>query len=170
MKFSLYTFDKSLKRFLSAFLIVLTLGVTIGILYLNYTTSMTPSGTIERYNGSQQGEMDEFEIVESYPKQISELLLTTHNHIISFAFVFGLIGIIFYFNSVITGFWKNFLLIEPLISTVITFSSIWGIRYIHEGFVYITVVSAILMYVSFYIMAAISLYELNFKTDENKKE
>ena len=170
MKISLRTFDKTLKRFLSTFLIVLTLGVTVGIVYLNYTTSMTPTGTVERYNGSQKGELDDFEIAESYPKQINELLLTTHNHIISFAFIFGLIGIIFYFNSVITGFWKNFLLIEPLISTVITFSSIWGIRYIHEGFVYITIISASLMYVSFYVMSAISLYELNFKSNEKKKE
>ncbi len=170
MKITLRTFDKTLKRFLSAFLFVLTLGVTIGLVYLNYTTSMTSTGTIEKYNGSQQGELDEFEIAESYPKQINELLLTTHNHIISFAFIFGFMGIIFYFNSVVVGFWKNFLLIEPIFSTVITFSSIWGIRYIHEGFVYITIISASLMYVSFYIMSAISLYELNFKSNENKKE
>lgn len=170
MKISLRTFDKTLKRFLTTFLVVLTLGVTTGIFYLNYTTSMTPTGTVERYNGSQQEELDDFEIAESYPKQIKELLLTTHNHIISFAFIFGLIGIIFYFTSVTTSFWKNFLLIEPLISTVITFSSIWGIRYIHEGFVYVTIISASLMYVSFYVMSAISLYELNFKINENKKE
>ena len=170
MNIELYRLEKNLKRFLSAFLIVLTIGVTVGIVYLNYTTNTTPSGAIERYNGSQQGELDEFEIAESYPKQINELLLTTHNHVISFALIFGLIGIVFYFNSVIVGFWKNFLIIEPLVSTVITFSSIWGIRYIHEGFVYLTVISALLMYVSFYIMAAIALYELNFKYNENKKE
>jgi len=169
MKIALYSLDKTLKRFLSAFLIALTLGVTVGIVYLNYTTNMTPSGTVERYNGTQ-GELDEFEIAESYPKQISELLLTTHNHVISFALIFGLIGIVFYFNSIVVGFWKNFLLIEPLVSTVITFSSIWGIRYIHEGFVYVTIISASLMYISFYVMSAISLYELNFKFDENKKE
>ena len=170
MKITLYSLDKTLKRFLSAFLIVLTLGVTIGIIYLNYTTSMTPAGTVERYNGSQQGELDEFEIAESYPKQINELLLTTHNHIISFAFIFGLLGTIFYFNSVTIGFWKDFLLIEPLISTLITFSSIWGIRYIHEGFVYVTIISAMLMYVSFYAMSVISLYELNYMSNENKKK
>ncbi len=170
MKIELHMLEKNLKRFLTAFLIVLTIGVSIGLVYLNYTTSMTPSGTVERYNGSQQGELDEFEIAESYPKQFNELLLTTHNHLISFALIFGFIGVIFYFNSVIGGFWKNFLIIEPLVSTLITFSSIWGIRYIHEGFVYLTVVSALLMYVSFYVMSAIALYDLNYKSNENKKE
>ena len=163
MDIKLFTLDKTLKLFLLALVIVLTLGVTLGIVYLNYTTSMTPTGTIERYNGSEKGELDEFEIVESYPKQISEMLLTTHTHIISFALIFGLMGIIFYFNSIVDGFWKNFLLIEPLVSTVITFSSIWGIRYIHEAFVYITIISATLMYLSFYVMSLVIFYELAFK-------
>jgi len=170
MKIELHRLEKNLKRFLTAFLIVLNIGVTIGLVYLNFTTSMTPSGTVERYNGSELGDVDEFDIAESYPKQINELLLSTHNHVISFAFIFAFIGIIFYFNSVIGGLWKIILIIEPLVSTVVTFSSIWGIRYIHEGFVYLTVISAIVMYISFYIMSAISIYELNFKSNENKKE
>ncbi|MCF6270217.1 MAG: hypothetical protein L3J41_10925 [Melioribacteraceae bacterium] len=164
MKNELYKIDKQLKRFLSTFLIVLTIGVTVGLFYLYSTTSMTTEGTVERYNGSTI-EADEFEIAESYPKPITEMLLTTHSHIISFAFIFGLIGIIFYFNSVVVGFWKNFLLIEPLVSTVITFFSIWGIRYFHEWFVYVTIISSSLMYISFYVVSAISLYELNFKSN-----
>ena len=162
MKIELYKIDKQLKRFLSTFLIVLTIGLTIGLLYLHSTTSMTTAGTVERYNGSNVDD-NEFEIIESYPKPVSEMLLTTHSHIISFAFIFGLIGIVFYFSSIVEGFWKNFLLIEPLVSVLITFSSIWGIRYIHEGFVYVTIISSSLMYISFYAIVAISFYELNFK-------
>jgi len=167
MKLKLSQLDKELKAFLISFLVVLTIGVSIGLIYLKYTTNMTTSGTVERYNGSIENE-SEFEIAESYPKPISEMLTTTHSHVIIFAIIFAAIGFIFYFNSTIKGFWKQFLIIEPLISTIITFSSIWGIRYIHKSFVYITIVSAILMYVSFYIMSLISLYELIFKKNEKE--
>jgi hypothetical protein len=126
---------------------------------------MTSNGTVERYNGSKVNP-DDFEIAEKYPKPISEMLLTTHNHVITFSLIFTAIGLIFYFNSIIGGFWKDFLILEPLISTIITFSSIWGIRYIHESFVYITIVSAVLMYISFYLMSVVLLYELGFKRNE----
>ncbi|PIQ08434.1 MAG: hypothetical protein COW71_11845 [Ignavibacteriales bacterium CG18_big_fil_WC_8_21_14_2_50_31_20] len=165
MEIKLFQLDKALKTFLATFIVVLTIGVSIGVIYLKFTTKMTSSGTVERYNGSNE---NEFEIAESYPKPISEMLTTTHSHVIIFAIIFVAIGFIFYFNSIINGFWKQFLIIEPLVSTIITFSSIWGIRYIHKSFVYITIISAILMYVSFYIMSLIALYELIFKKNEKK--
>ena len=165
MEIKLFQLDKALKTFLATFIVVLTIGVSIGVIYLKFTTKLTSSGTVERYNGSNE---NEFEIAESYPKPISEMLTTTHSHVIIFAIIFVAIGFIFYFNSIINGFWKQFLIIEPLVSTIITFSSIWGIRYIHKSFVYITIISAILMYVSFYIMSLIALYELIFKKNEKK--
>jgi len=165
MEIKLFQLDKALKTFLATFIVVLTIGVSIGVIYLKFTTKMTSSGTVERYNGSNE---NEFEIAESYPKPISEMLTTTHSHVIIFAIIFVAIGFIFYFNSIINGFWKQFLIIEPLVSTIITFSSIWGIRYIHKSFVYITIISAILMYVSFYIMSLITLYELIFKKNGKK--
>ncbi len=162
MKIELYNLDRTLKLFLIIFLLTLSVGTTIGLVYLQFTTELTPEGTIERYNGSKTNG-DEFEIVENYPKPISEMLITTHSHIISFALIFGTVGFIFYFNSVIVGFWKTFLIIEPLASTLITFSSIWGIRYIHESFVIVTILSAVLMYGSFYVMVFILLFELRYK-------
>lgn len=147
------------------FVFVLTLGVSVGLVYLKFTTNMTSTGTVERYNGSVT-DSDEFEIAEKYPKQINELLLTTHNHVITFSLIFFSLGLVFYFNSIIKGFWKNFLILEPFLSTIITFLSIWGIRYIDSIFVYVTIVSAILMYISFYVMSLVSLYELILKRYE----
>lgn len=161
---ALFKLEKVLKHLIALFVFVLTLGVTIGIIYLEYSTNMTPTGTVEQYNGSFQQDND-FEIREKYPKQINELLLTTHTHVIMFSIIFFCMGLVFYFNSIVNGFWKKFLIFEPLVSTIITFSSIWGIRYIDSDFVYITIVSAFLMYASFYIMSFISLYELVFKKD-----
>lgn len=164
MSSKLFEMDKILKNFLIAILFVLTTGLGTGLIYLNYTTDYTPKGTIQRYSGTDiEQEMDDFDIPENYPKPISEMLITTHNHILGFSFIFFITGLIFYFNSIINGFWKSFLLIEPPISIVITFSSIWLMRYLHEDFVYLTIFSSIILYLSFFFMASVSVYEMKFK-------
>ena len=154
----LHQLDNSLKYFLSLFLIVLTIGITIGLIYVRSTTNISAEGTVHRYAGSEA--KDEFDIPEHYPKPISDMLMTTHNHIISFAMTFGMIGLLFYFNSMIMGTWKFILMAEPLISTIITFGSIWGIRFIAPEFASITMIAGILMYLTYYIMVGIMLYEL----------
>ena len=154
----LHQLEKNLKYFLSLFLIVMSVGVTIGLIYVRTTTNISSQGTVNRYAGSEV--KDEFDIPEHYPKPVSDMLMTTHNHIISFAMIFGMIGILFYFNSMITGTWKFILMAEPLISTIITFGSIWGIRFISPEFAYITIISGVLMYITYYVMVGMMLYEL----------
>jgi len=161
MEFKLYRIEKPLKRILTIFLITLTCGVIVGLIFLYQTTGYSDEATVNRINGSKVE--NEFDIPDYYPKPVSELLITTHNHIIGFSFIFFIIGGIFYFNSTVTGFWKSFLIIEPLISILITFGSLWGIRFIHTGFVYVTIASSTLIYTSYILMAAIIFYELNFK-------
>ena len=161
---TLYQLEKNLKYFLSLFLIVMTIGVTIGLIYVRTTTNISTEGTVHRYAGSEV--KDEFDIPEHYPKPVSDMLMTTHNHIISFAMIFGMIGLLFYFNSMITGMWKFILMAEPLFSTLITFGSIWGIRFIAPEFAYITMISGILMYITYYIMVAVMLYELLFYSEK----
>ncbi|MEG8945621.1 hypothetical protein [Rosettibacter firmus] len=160
MNISLRTLDKSLKLFLITYISVVTIGVSTGLVFLRHTTSFTPKGAIERFRGNIENSDNNFDMVENYPKPISEMLITTHNHILGLAFIFFSIGLIFYFNSIVNLKWKLFLMIEPLISLIISFGSIWLMRFVSEYFVYITVISAILMYLSFYIMVVISLYDL----------
>ena len=155
--------DKTLKNFLASYLIVLTIGVCIGLSFVNQTTNFSPSGAVERFRGSEENIEGDFEIKENYPKSISEMLMTTHNHIIGFSFIFFTTGLIFYFNSILKGFWKTFLLTEPFISIILSFGSIWGMRFIDKGFVYVTIISATLLYISFFIMIGISLYDLKIK-------
>ncbi len=161
----LHQLDNILKYFLSLFLIVMTIGVTIGIIYVQTTTNISAEGTVHQYAGSEV--KDEFDIPEHYPKPISDMLMTTHNHIISFAMIFGMTGLLFYFNSIIIGLWKFVLMAEPLISTLITFGSIWGIRFIAPEFAYITMISGILMYITYYVMVGVMLYELLLFSEKN---
>ena len=161
MEFKLYNLEKKIKLFLSVVILTLSIGVLTGLIYLYNTTNLSSSGTIQRISGSS--EISDFDIPDNYPKPISELLITTHNHIIGFSFIFLIVGSVFYFNSIVIGFWKSFLMIEPLLSIVITFGSIWLIRFISTDFVYVAIVSSSLIYISFFIMIVIVLYELIFK-------
>ena len=136
----LYKLENDLKKFISLFLIVISCGVTIGLIYVYSTTTFFSVGITDHYAGSDL--IDEFDIPLKYPKPITEMLLTTHNHVISFSFIFFLVGIIFYFNTIITGKIKFFLLVEPLISTIFTFGSLWGIRFIDKSFIIITILSS----------------------------
>jgi len=159
----LYLWPKPLKYFLLGFLFLLTSGVTSGLVYLNFTTSMTTSGAVEHYRGSPGSGEDLLDVKDKYPKPASELLLTTHNHLIGFSFIFLMLGILFYFNSIVRGRFKTFLLVEPFVSTWLTFTSLWGTRYIHEYFIYITVTTAVLTYLSFFLVVLIVVYEVTLK-------
>ena len=156
--FYLHNLPKDLKSFLILFLITIGIGITVGLLYVNLTTNMTPSGTVERFNGSEVQDISD--IPTEFPKPIENIILTTHDHVISFAMISFLIGFIFYFNSIIIGKFKFFLLIEPFISTIITFSSLWLMRYLYSGFSYLMILSAIIMYICWYIMIITSIFNL----------
>ena len=121
---------------------------------------MNIQGTIEHYNGS---EILDNEIPEEFPKPMEAMILTTHAHVNSFALISLIIGTIFYFNSIISGKIKLFLMVEPFFSTLITFLSMWFLRYLNESFVYLVLLSGFLMYLFWITMVVLSLYELLFK-------
>jgi hypothetical protein len=157
----LYQLPKAIKLLLMLTVLNLTAGVSIGLYYVSNTTHLSPEGTAEQFRGSSID--NNFDIPEKFPKPISELLTTTHNHIISMTFIFFIMGGIFFFNSIITGFWKSFFIAEPFFSILATFGGIWLIRFIHSSFSYLVMVSGILMYLSFFIMAGTIIYELSSK-------
>ncbi len=154
----LHKWSAPLKLFVAVFLIIMSIGVTTGLVYVKFTTDMNLSGTMEHYRGSELG--DNFDIPEKYPPSFEKMLLTTHIHILSFSLIFFTLGGILYFSSLLGEGWKKFLMIEPLVSTFVTFGSLWGIRYIHSGFSFLTMFSGIFMYASFYIMVAFILYDV----------
>ena len=157
----LYEFPRKLKFLCFITVFNLAIGVGIGLYYVYYTTNLTTYGTEEHYIGSTID--DTFDIPEKYPKPLSELLNTTHTHIISMTMIFLIVGCIFFFNSIITGLYKTIIIIEPFISIIITFGGIWLIRYFNPIFSYLVILSGILMYLSFFIMVVTIFYELIIK-------
>tara|TARA_Y100000588_G_C13983434_1_gene808285 strand:+ start:183 stop:683 length:501 start_codon:yes stop_codon:yes gene_type:complete len=157
----LFQLTKGLKLLFLLTVLNLSVGVGIGLYYVANTTHLSLEGTTEQFRGS---EIDNtFDIPEKFPKPISELLTTTHNHIISMTFIFLIMGGIFYFNSTINGIWKTFLIAEPFFSILTTFGGIWLIRFVHPSFSYLVMISGIIMYLSYFVMAGITIYELSIK-------
>ncbi len=161
----LYELPRKLKILCFITVFNLTIGVGVGLYYVGYTTQYSLSGTSEHFAGSKIS--DDFDIPDKYPKPFTELLNTTHTHVISLTFIFLIIGGIFYFNSIITGSMKTILIIEPFISIIVTFGGIWLVRFIHPGFSYLVILSGILMYLSFIIMASTIFYELSIKSSRS---
>ncbi len=161
----LYEFPNKLKLLCFLTVFNITVGVGVGLYYVGYTTQYSSIGTSEHFAGSKVS--DDFDIPDKYPKPFSELLNTTHTHVISMTFIFLIIGGIFYFNSIITGSMKTILIIEPFISIIVTFGGIWLVRFIHPGFSYLVILSGILMYLSFIIMASTIFYELSIKSSRS---
>jgi len=166
MIIKLYQMDRSLRHFLAAFLILCTIAVTIGLIFVFHTTEMHTSGIEERYKGTE--EADDFGTAQSYPKTVFEMLLNTHNHLFGFSFIFLAVGGIFYFNSVITNRLKYFLLVEPFFSVFITFASLWGLRFIDSAFKYLVFVAGIITYLTYFFIVIVLLYELILKTSHEK--
>ena len=98
---------------------------------------------------------------EKYPKLVNNLLLTTHNHLLSLSMIFLCIGLIFSMSTLINGKLKWFLIYEPYFSILLTFGGIWGIRFINSYFLWIVAISGTLMYICYFVMAIICLWELN---------
>jgi hypothetical protein len=150
--------NDQVKLLIVAFTICLVVGVSIGLVYIYTTESTSAAGTIEHYRGSEvTGDID---ITDKYPKTFEGMLLTTHTHVIAFAIIFLILGLFWAMNSIVVGWWKLFFLVDPFVSVLITFLSLWGIRYVSDSFSYISMVFGILTYTSFYLMAWIILLDL----------
>jgi len=125
MNASLIHLRENLRLLILIYLITISCGLGVGLVYHSQNTSFSVKGTVEHFNGSENGNLqDDLDFPEKYPKPVSELLMTTHNHVLGLSFVFLSVSLIFYFSSLVYFFWKKFLMIEPIMSLLITFGSI----------------------------------------------
>ena len=153
--------DKNLKKLLVYYLITLGIGFSLGVLYVYLNSEFSSLGMIEQYVGNND------DWAPKLPKTLQDLVSHTHEHITMFAIIFLSLALIFSYNNTIKGFWKRFLMLEPFISIIITFGGFFIIRYITISFSYIIIVSSLLMYICFYVMLFVCLYELIMLNKKN---
>ncbi len=149
--------DKTLKLFITFFLILLTAGYVIGIVLIDHKTSFRISDISEEYVGTpEDSEKEEIK----YSKSPNEIYIFLHNHIISLTILFFLTGLIFYFSSIVSDNLKLILLIEPFIAIITTFGGIWLIWKVSPLFAWLVIVSGISMFACYFIMVFLILKEL----------
>lgn len=152
----IYTFPKELKLLIGTFVIILSIGFYSGLLFVGETSSARPSGIEEQYLGN---EADESVDVMKFKKSEQEMLTLVHNHILSMAIIFFLVGLILSTTQLAQKL-KLFLMIEPLLSVVLTFG---GIYFLWTGILwmkYIVMISGFFMTISYTLSIAIILWQL----------
>lgn len=154
----LHEFPSTLKRLIFWFIMVMFFGYGISISFLYQTTNFDSKGIEENYNGNEEDEDAE---VLKFKKSSYEMKTNIHNHLFSMAVLVFIIGGFLYFTSINENL-KSFLIIEPMISIIVTFGSILLMWNGHIIFKYIAMISGTLMHFSFILSLLLSLRELFF--------
>jgi len=154
----IHQFPKEIKTLIFVFIIVLSVGFYGGLSFVNNTTSMQPSGVETHYLGN---ESDEDAEIMKFKKNKREILTIVHNHILSLSVIFFLLSLILSTTSINKKL-KYFLMIEPLMSVLLTFG---GIYFLWSGYLwvkYLIIFSGILMTLSFVLATISILHQLLF--------
>lgn len=160
----LSSFSKEIKIFIAAFVVILSIGFFTGLLFVSQTSTTSPDGIVENYNGNEEDEDAE---VMKFKKSEREMLTIVHTHILSMSFVFFLLGALVWLTKLPTKL-KLFLTVEPFLSVVLTFG---GIYFLWTGLLwmkYVVIFSGFLMTATFTISAILVLYQLTLKPTINK--
>ena len=157
----IHSFPKEVKILILAFLIMLAMGYTTGLLFVSNTNSNTPNGMVENYLGNE----DDDEALEmKFKKSDREMLSILHTHILSTSFIFFFLGALLALTSLQKKL-KTFLMLEPFLSIVLTFG---GIYLMWKGILWmkiIVMISGIVMTAVFYIGTLLLIIQL-FKKPE----
>ncbi len=140
-----------LRLFLTGFLLTLSLGYALGLTHVWEKTGMKASGIRDRYGA--------VETETHYPKSLGELLETTHNHTITFSFIFLALGTLFAFTPTPPRL-KAALLVEPWIAIPLSMGSMFGTRYLSPHFGYLMFVASVATAATFAAMVLASLAAL----------
>jgi len=154
----IHQFPKEIKTLILVFIIVLSIGFYGGLSFVNSTTSMKVQGVETNYLGN---EYDEEAEVMKFKKSKREILTIVHNHILSMSVIFFLLSLILATTSVNKKL-KYFLMIEPFLSVLLTFGSIYFLWSGVLWFKYIIIFSGILMTFSFVIATFLIFFQILF--------
>jgi hypothetical protein len=137
--------------------IVQLVGYTTSLLFIHHTTGMTPAGVADRYRGSETESAD---AAMQFPKSLAEMLTITHTHLLSMAVIFVLSGLALALCGRPSERLRRFLIAEPFVALLISFSAMWLMRYVDARFSWLLALSSGLMAVTFYLQTFFILREL----------
>ena len=152
----IYTLPKEIRLLIGTFLIILSIGFYTGLLFVNETSSSTPSGIQENYLGNEN---DEEAQVMKFKKPEKEMLSIVHSHVLSMSMIFFLLGLVLSITNLPKSL-KLFLMIEPFLSILMTFGGIYLLWKDILWMKYIVMFSGALMTISFTVSVLIIWFQL----------
>lgn len=142
--------------------IVQLVGYTTSLLFVHHTTGMTPPGVSAHYRGAEAEATDAAGADEAmqFPKSYAEMLTITHTHLLSMAAIFVFSGLALALCERPPERWRRLLIVEPFAALLISFASMWLMRYVDGRFSWLLALSSGLMAATFYVQAFFVLREL----------
>ncbi len=131
------------RRLVQVFLSMVLFGYAVGFLNLVATDQTTPTGIATHLRGLPEEALDTAEEI-ILPKPLKELIITTHNHLLGLAAIFGLVGFLFLHTGFSSPRVRLLLAVEPMISLMITFAGIWLTWFFGEAFAMVVLLGGIL--------------------------
>jgi len=137
--------------------IVQLVGYTTSLVFVWHTTRLVPPGVAARYRGvdpeTTQAEMQ-------FPKSFAQMLTITHTHLLSMAVIFLLTGLGVALCARLSERWKRWLIAEPFVALLVSFSAMWLMRYGDARFSWLLEASSAVLAVTFYVQSYLILREL----------
>lgn len=164
---ALQTWPSPLKKLAFVFVFIAFTGVVVGGIMIELTTHLTPKGVVEQYAGIDESQMETAEVMK-FPKSAQDMLITTHNHILGLSSLFFIIGFLYLLSVDVKGL-QIAIALEPLIALLLTFGGLWVVRYLWPPFVYVVILSGILMIGCFAWMSLVVMNASLQKTNHNKQ-
>jgi hypothetical protein len=162
-QFNLNSLPSNFRRVLFFFVLVVSVGYGFGLRQLYISVGATPTNLEEHYVGN---EADEDAEIMKFKKNEKELLTFLHNHLLSLGVLLLLLTLLLYFADVNKKL-KAFLTVEPFVSLIITFTSIYGLWNGLLWLKYITIISGVLFHISFAGILVILIYQLGRRVGQS---
>lgn len=139
--------------------IVQVVGYTTSLVFVWHTTRLVPPGIESRYRGADP-EVTQAGAPMQFPKSFVEMLTITHTHLLSMAVIFVITGIGVALCERIVERWKRWLIAEPFVALLVSFTAMWLMRYVDPRFSWLLEASSTLLAVTFYVQSYLILREL----------
>lgn len=132
-----------LRALAGVFTAIALFGFVCGFLFLDVTTHLTPVGIVTHYRGLPEEALDAGGELK-FEKSLKEMFTTTHNHVLGLAGPFFLIGFLYLLCGPLNRR-RTLIALEPLFALLLTFGGLWIVRFVYAPFVYLVILSGILM-------------------------
>jgi hypothetical protein len=137
--------------------IVQVVGYSTSLVFIFHTTGMTPPGVAAHYRGADPTASD---AAMQFPKTFQEMLTITHTHLLAMAAILAFSGVALAFCDHPSLRWRRLLIVEPFVALLVSFASMWLMRYVDPRFSWLLSLSSMLMAITFYAQSFFVLREL----------